>query len=152
MVELGPLELTAPEDEDRPSEALLLWSSARQRIDTGYTIASDDREALEEILRRLDGIPLAIELAAARANLMSTAQLRDRLGRRFDVLRQRSRDRSERRATMEGALDWSWELLEPSERDALAQCSVFRASFSLDAAEAVIDLGAHPDAPPVLDV
>ncbi len=151
VVELGPLELRPPEDEDRPSEAALLWSSARQRIDTGYTIASDDREALAEILARLDGIPLAIELAAARANLMTTAQLRDRLGRRFDVLRQRSRDRSQRRATMEGALDWSWDLLEPWERDALAQCSVFRASFSLDAAEAVVDLSPHEDAPPVLD-
>ncbi|MCA9489664.1 MAG: winged helix-turn-helix domain-containing protein [Myxococcales bacterium] len=108
-------------------------------------------EDATELVRRLDGLPLAIELAAARANLMSTAQLRDRLGRRFDVLRQRSRDRSQRRATMEGALDWSWELLEPWEQDALAQCSVFRASFSLDAAEAVIDLSPHEDAPPVLD-
>lgn len=151
VIELGPLELASPAEEDRPSEALMLWSSARQRIDTGYTIAADDRGALEEILARLDGIPLAIELAAARANLMSTSQLRDRLGRRFDVLRQRSRDRSERRATMEGALDWSWELLEPWERDALAHCSVFRASFSLEAAEAVIDLDRHEGAPPVLD-
>ncbi len=151
VVELGPLELEAPKDEDRPSEAAMLWSTTRQRIDTTYTIASDDREALQDILRRLDGIPLAIEIAAARANLMSTAQLRDRLTRRFDVLRQRSRDRSQRRATMDGALDWSWELLEPWERDALAQCSVFRASFSLDAAEAVVDLSPHPGAPPVLD-
>jgi len=150
VVELGPLELDPPEDEDRPSEAALLWSSARQRIDPSYTIASDDHEALEEILSRLDGIPLAIELAAARANLMSTAQLRDRLGRRFDVLRQRSRDRSERHATMEGALDWSWELLEPYERAAIAQCSVFRGSFSLDAAEAVVER-ADDGGPRVLD-
>lgn len=152
VVELGPLELDVPEGEDRPSEALMLWSSARQRIDTSYTIAEDDRDALQEILSRLDGIPLAIELAAARANLMSTAQLRDRLGRRFDVLRLRSRDRGARRATMEGALDWSWDLLEPWERDALAQCSVFRVSFTLDAAEEVIDLAAHADAPSILDV
>jgi tetratricopeptide (TPR) repeat protein len=168
VLELGPLELSAPRDEDRPSEALMLWSTARQRIDPSYSTAGDDTEALEEIVRRLDGIPLAIELAAARANLMSTPQLRDRLNRRFDVLRQRSRDRSARRATMEGALDWSWDLLEPPEREALAQCSVFRGGFSLDAAEAVIDLRDLPellpdlpdlpdlpapeDAPPVLDV
>ncbi|MCB9595395.1 MAG: hypothetical protein H6719_21930 [Sandaracinaceae bacterium] len=151
VVELGPLELRPPEDEDRPSEAAMLWSSARQRIDTTYTMAGDDGDAVQDILQRLDGIPLAIELAAARANLMSTEQLRDRLGRRFDVLRQRTRDRSQRRATMEGALDWSWELLEPWEQDALAQCSVFRASFSLDAAEAVLELSRHAGAPPVLD-
>lgn len=151
VLELGPLELQAPDDEDRPSEALMLWSTARQRMDPSYSTAADDLEALEEIVRRLDGIPLAIELAAARANLMSTQQLRDRLNRRFDVLRQRSRDRSARRATMEGALDWSWELLEPWERAALRQCAVFRGGFSLDAAEAVVDLDADDAAPPVLD-
>lgn len=150
--ELDPLEVEDPDDRDRMSEALMLWSSARQRIDPAYSTATDDRDALREILTRLDGIPLAIELAAARANLMSTAQLRDRLNRRFDVLRNRSRDRSARRRTMEGALDWSWELLEPWERDALAQCSVFRGGFSLDGAENVIDLAAHDDAPAVLDV
>lgn len=150
--ELDPLEIQTEGDSDRMSEALMLWSSARQRIDPAYSTATDDREALAEILERLDGIPLAIELAAARANLMSTAQLRDRLGRRFDVLRQRSRDRSARRRTMEGALDWSWELLEPWERAALAQCSVFRGGLSLDGAEAVVELGEFDDAPSVLDV
>lgn len=150
--ELDPLETRSPEDSERMSEALMLWSSARQRIDPAYSTATDDRGALDEILVRLDGIPLAIELAAARANLMSTAQLRDRLNRRFDVLRNRSRDRGARRRTMEGALDWSWELLEPWERDALAQCSVFRGGFSLDGAEAVVSLDAHADAPSVLDV
>ncbi len=147
VLELDPLELAPPEDEDRPSEALMLWSSLRQRLDPSYSTAVDDPKVLDAIVRRLDGIPLAIELAAARANLMSTPQLLARLEQRFDVLRQRSRDRVARRATMEGALDWSWELLEPEERSALAQCSVFRGGFSLDAAEAVIDVGA-----PILDV
>ena len=150
VLELGPLELTVPEDEDRPSEALQLWSAARQRIDPSYSVSTDDEGALIEIVSRLDGIPLAIELAAARANLMSTQQLRDRLNRRFDVLRGRARDRSARRATMEGALDWSWELLEPAEQTALSQCSVFRGGFSLDGAEATVAL--DEDAPPVLDV
>ncbi len=150
VLELGPLELTVPEDEDRPSEALQLWSAARQRMDPSYSVSTDDESALVEIVSRLDGIPLAIELAAARANLMSTQQLRDRLNRRFDVLRGRARDRSARRATMEGALDWSWELLEPWEQTALSQCSVFRGGFSLDGAEATVSLG--DDAPPVLDV
>ena len=152
VFELGPLELDVPATEDRPSEALMLWSSARQRMDPSYSTTSDDREAIEEIVHRLDGIPLAIELAAARANLMSTGQLRDRLSRRFEVLRHRTHDRSERRRTMEGALDWSWELLEPWERDALAQCSIFRGGFSLEGAEGVIGLGAHEGAPEVLDV
>ncbi|MGE0784243.1 MAG: AAA family ATPase [Sandaracinaceae bacterium] len=150
--ELDPLEIEDPDDKERMSEALMLWSSVRQRIDPSYSTATDDREALLEILSRLDGIPLAIELAAARANLMSTGQLRDRLGRRFDVLKDRSRDRTARRRTMEGALDWSFQLLEPWERDALSQCSVFRGGFSLDAAESVIDLAAFEGAPGVLDV
>ena len=105
---------------------------------------------MSEIVRRLDGIALAIELAAARTPVLGVAQIRERLSRRFELLRIGRRDALARQATMRGAIDWSWNLLEPAERQALAQCSVFRGGFTLDAAEAVLSL--PPDSPDVLDV
>lgn len=92
------------------------------------TSPSDDVRALCDAL---DGVPLAIELAASRARVLSPRQLREQLTRRFDLLR-----RGE--ATLRGAIDVSWELLSDNERAVLAQCSVFRGSFTLEAAEGVV--------------
>ncbi len=109
-------------------------------------------EVLLEVVRRLDCIPLAIELAAARVRVLPPRQLLDRLHRRFELLRSTRRDISPRQATLRGALDWSWDLLTLPEREALAQSSVFRGGFTLDAAEAVLDLSAHQPAPEVIDL
>ncbi|MCA8938563.1 MAG: hypothetical protein KDB07_02040, partial [Planctomycetes bacterium] len=110
------------------------------------------REAVLQIVRELDGIPLAIELAAARCKILSPQKIVERMPRRFDLLQTRRRDASARQATLRGAIDWSWDLLEPYEQLALAQCSVFRGGFFLEAAEAVIDLSAYDDAPFEIDV
>jgi predicted ATPase/class 3 adenylate cyclase/tRNA A-37 threonylcarbamoyl transferase component Bud32 len=112
----------------------------------------DDDEAVRELVTALDGMPLAIELAASRAGLMSPRQLVDRLGRRFDLLRGSRRDVSARQATLRGAIDWSWELLSPVEQDAFAQLAAFEGGFSIEAAEEIVDLSAHDGAPFVLDV
>lgn len=109
-------------------------------------------EAIKRIVEELDGIPLAIELAAARAASMPPQKILERLPQRFDLLTSRRRDASARQMTLRGAIDWSWDLLSPHERLALAQCSVFRDGFFLEAAEAVLDLSAFPGAPMVLDV
>jgi excisionase family DNA binding protein len=99
-----------------------------------------DRTAIAEIVRRLDGIPLAIELAAARTSILAPRALLARLDDRLGVLAADVRDARPRQTTLRAAIDWSWDLLQPHEQRALAQCSVFRGTFSIDAAEAVVDV------------
>ena len=94
-------------------------------------------------MRLLDGLPLAIELAAARVRVLSPAQLVERLRDRFALLAG-ARGAAARQATLRAAIDWSWELLTPWEQAALAQCSVFEGGFTLEAAEAVLDLSRWP--------
>jgi serine/threonine protein kinase/predicted ATPase len=99
---------------------------------------------IDALVARLDGLPLAIELAAAHANeLDGTGALADRLG----VLLDAAPARGGRRGTLRATLDWSWGLLQPWERDALAQLTVFRGGFTLEAVQAVVDLSAHAEAP-----
>ncbi|HEX9351356.1 MAG TPA: adenylate/guanylate cyclase domain-containing protein [Gaiellaceae bacterium] len=95
--------------------------------------------AVAEICRRLDGLPLAIELAAARVALLDPDELLARLDRRLPLLTSRSRDAPERQRTLRGAIEWSYELLEPGDQELFRRVSVFRGSFSLEAAETVCD-------------
>ena len=106
----------------------------------GGAVESADRTALAELVRRLDGIPLALELAAGRLGVFTPTELLGRLEQRFKLLRTARKDVEERHATLWGAIDWSWQLLEPWEADALAQVSVFRGGFTLEAAEATIEV------------
>ena len=94
----------------------------------------DDR--LDELCARLDDLPLAIELAAARTSLLSTSQLLERLGDRLDLLRG-GRDAEVRQQTLRATIEWSYELLEPEERKLLAALTVFRGGWTLEAAERV---------------
>jgi predicted ATPase/class 3 adenylate cyclase len=93
-------------------------------------------ELLDELCARLDDLPLALELAAARTSLLSTAQLLDRLGSRLDLLRG-GRDAETRQQTLRATIDWSYELLEPEEQQLLSALSVFRGGWTLEAAERV---------------
>jgi predicted ATPase len=95
-------------------------------------------EHLDELCGRLDDLPLALELAAARTSLLSTAQLLERLGDRLDLLRG-GRDAEKRQQTLRATIEWSYELLEPEERTLLAALSVFRGGWTLEAAEQVAD-------------
>jgi predicted ATPase len=113
----------------------LFVARAREARPT-FTLDDDNRGEIEEICRRLDGIPLAIELAAARTAHLSTGQLVARLDDRFRVLTG-GRRRVARHQTLAATLDWSYELLDPDERAMLRHLAVFPASFSLDAAEAL---------------
>ena len=102
----------------------------------------DDFEAHEdvtELVQLLDQLPLAIELAAARVRVMSAAQLLARMSDRFRLLTRGGR-RRDRQATLRATLDWSWDLLDDDERRALAQLTVFEGGFTLEAAEAVLEL------------
>ena len=95
--------------------------------------------AVEAICRRVDGLPLAIELAAARVALLEPDELVRRLDRTLPLLASRSRDAPERQRTLRGAIEWSYELLGTDEQRLFRRLSVFRGSFSLEAAEAVCD-------------
>ncbi|HZT94997.1 MAG TPA: adenylate/guanylate cyclase domain-containing protein, partial [Gaiellaceae bacterium] len=89
-------------------------------------------EHLDELCARLDDLPLALELAAARASLLSTEQLLERLGNRLDLLRG-GRDAETRQQTLRATIEWSYELLEPDEKALLARLSVFRGGWALEA-------------------
>ncbi len=112
---------------------------------------SRDDAALPELVRLLDGLPLAIELAASRMRVLPPAELLPRMGERFRLLAG-GQGRRDRQATLRATLDWSWDLLSQAERGALAQLSVFEGSFTLGAAESVVDLSAFDQAPWLLDV
>ena len=138
----------APLPPDAEGVELFALRARAQRPDFALTDAN--RSAVQRIVALLDGLPLAIELAAARIGVMSPAQLVERLADRFRVLAG-THGEANRHATLRGAIDWSWNLLAPWEQAALAQCAVFEHGFTLEAAEAVLDLSAWPDAPPAAD-
>lgn len=105
------------------------------------------------LVERLEGMPLAIELAAARAHVLRPRQLLSRLQSDFGLLRQVRRSAgADRHASVQTAIRWALALLTPVEAAVLSQCTVFAGGFTLDAAEAVLDPGEGPDRPPILDV
>jgi predicted ATPase len=107
--------------------------------------------AVGQICQRLDGIPLAIELAAARTRAMSPSQIRDRLAERFRLLTGGSRRALERHQTLRNAVQWSYDLLSPAERAVLARSAVFAGGFTLEAAECVCS-GHDVDPADILDL
>jgi predicted ATPase len=129
----------------RAAEAVRLFEdrAAAQGVPLGQD--AETAAVAGRICRRLDGIPLAIELAAARLRGTPAAELEARLDERFAILTGGSRAGLARQQTLRAMVDWSWELLNPDERAALAALSVFAGGFGLAAAEAV---AAGPDVAP----
>lgn len=125
----------------------------RRALAAGHGIAplAGDAAMIAELVRMLDGLPLAIELAAARTPIMSLAMLLRRMHERFELLASRQ-GRDPRQATLRATLDWSWDLLEMGEQRALAQLAVFEGGFTLEAAEAVIETPAGDRALSVVDL
>jgi predicted ATPase/class 3 adenylate cyclase len=116
-----------------------------------FALTDANARTVQQVVTLLDGLPLAIELAAARSRLLSPEQLLVRLEDRFQIL-VGARGVQERQSTLRAAIDWSWELLFPWEQAALAQASVFVGGFTLEAAESVLDLSPWSEAPPAMDV
>jgi predicted ATPase/DNA-binding CsgD family transcriptional regulator len=134
----------ADTDAIRASEAVRLLEdrAAAQGVPLAWEVPA--AEVAGRICRRLDGIPLAIELAAARLRVMPAAELEARLDERFAILTGGSRAARPRQQTLRAMVDWSWELLSGAERAVLARLSVFAGGFGLAAAEAV---AGGPDVP-----
>ncbi len=133
------------------SDALELFVARARAQRPDFVLGVGNRAAVAEVVRLLDGLPLAIELAAARVRVLSPAQLVERMRDRFKLLAG-ARGTAARQATLRAAIDWSWELLTPWEQAAFAQCSIFEGGFTLEAAEAVLSLSPWPQAPPAMDV
>jgi predicted ATPase/DNA-binding SARP family transcriptional activator len=108
-------------------------------------------EVVEEVCRHLDGLPLAVELAAARVRVMSVAEIARRLEDRFGLLRGGPRDAPERHQTLLAVVDWSWNLLQPAGQAAMRALSVFPGGFTADAARQVLADGGGADVPEVLE-
>ncbi|MFF0560054.1 ATP-binding protein [Streptomyces sp. NPDC004266] len=134
--------LGVPGEEVRPlgplpvAMALRLLGERGAAARPGFRVA-EDPEAAEEICRRLDGLPLAIELAAARLRMLSLRQIADRLDDRFRLLTSGARTVLPRQQTLRAVVDWSWELLDGAERAVLRRLAVFTGGCDLTAAETV---------------
>jgi predicted ATPase len=119
--------------------AMSLFVERAQAVRPSFELTDTNTAAVEELCGRLDGLPLALELAAARIVLFSPAGLLARLDGRLRLLASGRRDSPERHQTLEAAIGWSYELLSPPRKALFAQLSVFRGGWTLEAAEAVCD-------------
>ena len=145
----GEQEIAVPPlalpDPDEPvvslanEPAVQLFADRARDANPGFAMEGETVRAVAEVCRRLDGLPLAIELAAARSKVLSPVALRSRLDQALDLLRSRATDLPERQRTLRATLEWSYQLLRERERILLARLCVFAGSFSLEAAEAVCD-------------
>ena len=135
----GPVHLDS--EQRFPVEPLAEHDAARLFIERAHAIAPGFRPtaAVGEICRRLDGLPLSIELAAARVAMLEPDELLARLDRRLTLLTSRSLDVPPRQRTLRATIEWSHDLLEPNEQELFRRVAVFTGSFSLEAAEAVCD-------------
>ncbi|HSN71259.1 MAG TPA: hypothetical protein VLT59_07110, partial [Steroidobacteraceae bacterium] len=123
--------------ETGKAEAVRLFVERAREVMPEFELTSANAASLAHICRRLDGLPLAIELAAARVNVLPPEQLAERLDDRFTLLNSRSRSRLPRHRTLRAAVDWSYELLSDGERVLLERLAVFAGGFTLGAAEQV---------------
>ncbi|MCA8944841.1 MAG: sigma 54-interacting transcriptional regulator [Planctomycetes bacterium] len=153
--ELKPLPLpdgNSTLSEIQRSEAVRLFVDRARVHHVGFELDEKSGPAVAQICARLEGMPLAIELAAARTVIMRPEQIAARLDRIFDVLKSSRRDLAPRQRSLHATIDWSYDLLSEPERWAFAQLSVFRGGFFLDSAETVLDLSRFSEAPAAMDL
>jgi predicted ATPase/class 3 adenylate cyclase len=140
MVAVPALSAPAPDADVAAvtdSEAVRLFLDRAGWVDTDFALTESNAPAVAQICRRLDGLPLAIELAAARVGAMTPAELARRLDRRFDTLAGGRRRAVQRHQTLRAAIDWSYQLCSEGEQRLLARLAVFAGGCSEEAAEAV---------------
>jgi predicted ATPase/class 3 adenylate cyclase len=117
------------------ADAIALFTERARALRTDF----EPDGAVAEVCRRLDGLPLALELAAARVQVLTLPQILERLGRRLDLLTAGARDLPVRQRTLRATVDWSYDLLAPGEQKLFARLAVFAGGWTLDAAEAICD-------------
>ena len=141
---LGPLTLPAADDTAAGDcEAVALFADRARRADAHFVLDGQTRPAAATIVARLDGMPLAIELAAARVEGLGVTGLLDRLDDRFALLTSPDRLAPDRQRSLAATVEWSYQLLDEQERRAFRRLSVFPGPFTLEGAEAVAGDGAR---------
>ena len=140
---VGPLQLPADADpaRARAAGAIQLFVARVQAVDPRFVLDATNVAGVIEICRRLDGIPLALELGAARVPLLGVEGVRQRLDERFRLLTGGARVALRRHQTLRAALEWSHGLLAPAEQTVFAALGVFSGSFSLESAQALVAAG-----------
>jgi predicted ATPase len=139
---LPDLAGASPPEELLRSESVRLFVDRAAAVQPGFELTAGNGAEVARICHRLDGVPLAIELAAARVGTLPPAEIARRLGESFRLLRQGRRTAETRQQTLEGALDWSYRLLDGEEAVLLRHLAVFAGGFALDAVEDVCEGGA----------
>jgi predicted ATPase/DNA-binding SARP family transcriptional activator len=143
----APLRLSGEHEYPVPTlplhEAVQLFAARARAVDPAFELAGERAESVEQICARLDGLPLALELAAARSKLLPPETMAGRLERSLELLTAGARDLPPRQRTLEATLDWSHELLDPLVQKLFARLAVFRGGCTLEAVEAV---AVEPDA------
>lgn len=134
---LGPLSLPGPGEAGTGSDAVALFHARASALNPTFVLSEDAAESVAEICRRLDGIPLAIELAAGRTPVLSVREIAQHLDQRFALLTRSTPAITPRHRTLQSALDWSWELLSLAEQALLRRLSVFAGGAALGDVRAV---------------
>ncbi len=152
---LGPLTLPAPEipadQAGEESEAVTLFADRARRAEPGFILDQQTSKTVAELVARLDGMPLAIELAAARVDALGVTQLLDRIDDRFVLLVDGDRLAEQRQRSLAAAVGWSYELLDDDEKWTFRALSAFPGPFTLDGAVAVAGPGAGLAVPRLVD-
>ena len=151
VLPVPPLELPASDAADplaqlRENEAVALFIERAAAASGRFELTAANQAAVVGLCRRLDGLPLAIELAAVRTRALGPEQIRDRLGDRFGLLTGGSRAALPRHQTLRTTIEWSYDLLTPAERALLRRLCVFAGRFTLDDVESVCCSGDAPAA------
>lgn len=119
------------------NESVKLFAERAQVLKPAFSVGPENARSIVDICLKLEGLPLAIELAAARIKILSPAQIAARLDQRLKILTGGSKDRPARQQTMRGAIEWSYDLLAENERKLFQRLAVFAGGFTVDAAEAI---------------
>jgi non-specific serine/threonine protein kinase len=144
VVSVAPLPVPSSDrelDEVASSPAVALFVARAQAVKSDFALDEDNLSDIAAICRRLDGLPLALELAAARVNVLSPSSLSARLDQGMKVLSTGRRDASDRQRTLRGAIAWSYDLLTGEEQKLFRRLGMFAGSWSLEASESVCDDG-----------
>lgn len=139
-MQVGPLSVPSAEastEEALETPSVQLFVDRAQAVRPDLRTSDANIASIAEICRYLDGMPLAIELAAARSQVLSPSQILERIGGKLDLLSTRSKGVPERHKTIRSAIDWSFKMLSPELQECFGILSVFRGGFGIEAAEAV---------------